>query len=44
MLVVMKPSATEAQVDAVVEKIRSLGLLPHAIPGAQRTAIGITGN
>jgi len=40
MLVVMKPSATEAQVDAVVEKIRSLGLLPHAIPGAQRTAIG----
>jgi 3-deoxy-7-phosphoheptulonate synthase len=28
----------------VVEKIRSLGLLPHAIPGAQRTAIGITGN
>src|SRR5512136_2107556 len=44
MLVVMKPSATEAQVDAVVEKIRSLGLLAHAIPGAQRTAIGITGN
>jgi 3-deoxy-7-phosphoheptulonate synthase len=44
MLVVMKPSATEAQVDAVVEKIRSLGLVPHAIPGAQRTAIGITGN
>jgi len=44
MLVVMKPSATEAQVDAVVEKIRALGLVPHAIPGAQRTAIGITGN
>jgi 3-deoxy-7-phosphoheptulonate synthase len=44
MLVVMKPNATEAQVDAVVEKIRSLGLVPHAIPGAQRTAIGITGN
>jgi 3-deoxy-7-phosphoheptulonate synthase len=44
MLVVMKPNATEAQVDAVVEKIRSLGLQAHAIPGAQRTAIGITGN
>ena len=44
MLVVMKPNATESQVAAVVEKIRSLGLLPHAIPGAQRTAIGITGN
>ena len=44
MLVVMKPNATEAQVDAVVEKIRSLGFSPHAIPGAQRTAIGVTGN
>jgi 3-deoxy-7-phosphoheptulonate synthase len=44
MLVVMKPNATVAQVDAVIEKIRSLGLHPHAIPGAQRTAIGITGN
>jgi 3-deoxy-7-phosphoheptulonate synthase len=44
MLVVMKPHATEAQVAAVVEKIRSLGLTPHPIPGAQRVAIGITGN
>jgi 3-deoxy-7-phosphoheptulonate synthase len=44
VLVVMKPNATEAQIEAVVEKIRSLGLTPHAIPGAQRVAIGITGN
>jgi 3-deoxy-7-phosphoheptulonate synthase len=44
MLVVMKPHATQADVDAVVEKIRSLGLTPHTIPGAQRVAIGITGN
>jgi len=44
MLVVMKQHATEGQVEAVVEKIRSLGLTPHAIPGAQRVAIGITGN
>jgi len=44
MLIVMRPSATPAQVDAVVEKIRALGLTPHAIPGAQRVAIGITGN
>ena len=28
----------------VAERIRSLGLTAHAIPGAQRTAIGITGN
>jgi 3-deoxy-7-phosphoheptulonate synthase len=44
MLVVMKPHATQAEVDAVADKIRSLGLTPHAIPGAQRVAIGITGN
>ena len=44
MLVVMKPNATQAEIDAVAERIRSLGLTPHAIPGAQRTAIGITGN
>jgi 3-deoxy-7-phosphoheptulonate synthase len=44
MLVVMKPQAGTAEIDAVLEKIRGLGLTPHAIPGAQRTAIGITGN
>ena len=44
MLVVMKPHATAEQVDAVVEKIRALGLTAHPIPGAQRVAIGITGN
>ncbi len=44
MLVVMKPHASQAEIEAVVEKIRDLGLTPHAIPGAQRVAIGITGN
>jgi len=44
MLVVMKAHATEEQVRAVCEKIESLGYRAHAIPGAQRTAIGITGN
>ncbi|MFL5300022.1 MAG: 3-deoxy-7-phosphoheptulonate synthase [Anaeromyxobacteraceae bacterium] len=44
MLVVMKPHATPAEIEAVTEKIRSLGLTPNAIPGAQRIAIGITGN
>jgi 3-deoxy-7-phosphoheptulonate synthase len=40
----MKAHATEEQVRAVCEKIESLGFRAHAIPGAQRTAIGITGN
>ncbi len=44
MLIVMKPHATKAEIDAVVERIRSLGLVAHPIPGAQRVAIGITGN
>ena len=43
MLIVMKQGASEAEVEAVAERIRSLGLTAHAIPGAQRTAIGITG-
>jgi 3-deoxy-7-phosphoheptulonate synthase len=44
MLIVMRQDATAADVEGVVERIRSLGLTAHAIPGAQRTAIGITGN
>ena len=44
MLVVMKPHAAQAEIDAVVEKIRTMGLAAHPIPGAERVAIGITGN
>lgn len=44
MLVVMQAQATEEQVRAVCEKIEAHGLRAHSIPGAQRTAIGITGN
>jgi 3-deoxy-7-phosphoheptulonate synthase len=44
MLVVMQAHATEAQVRQVCERIESLGLRAHPIPGAMRTAIGITGN
>ena len=44
MLVVMQAQATEEQVRAVCQKIESLGYRAHPMPGAQRTAIGITGN
>jgi 3-deoxy-7-phosphoheptulonate synthase len=44
MLVVMQANATEEQVRAVCQKIEKLGYRAHSIPGAQRTAIGITGN
>jgi len=44
MLVVMKAHATPEQVSAVCDKIEALGYRAHSIPGAERTAIGITGN
>jgi 3-deoxy-7-phosphoheptulonate synthase len=44
MLVVMRAHATADEVRAVCEKIEALGYRAHSIPGAERTAIGITGN
>jgi 3-deoxy-7-phosphoheptulonate synthase len=44
MLVVMQAHATDEQVRAVCARIEKAGFRAHAIPGAQRTAIGITGN
>jgi 3-deoxy-7-phosphoheptulonate synthase len=44
MLIVMKPRATASEIEAVVDVITAIGLRPHSMPGATRTAIGITGN
>ncbi|MDQ2867769.1 MAG: 3-deoxy-7-phosphoheptulonate synthase [Verrucomicrobiota bacterium] len=44
MLIVMTASATEAEIASVVRVIETLGLRAHPMPGATRTAIGITGN
>ena len=44
MLVVMQAHATEEQIRAVCQKIELMGYRPHAMPGATRTAIGVTGN
>jgi 3-deoxy-7-phosphoheptulonate synthase len=44
MLVVMHGNATPDDVERVVAEIRQMGLTPHPMPGATRTAIGITGN
>jgi 3-deoxy-7-phosphoheptulonate synthase len=40
----MKHDATEAQIEAVLRVIEELGFKGHPMPGATRTAIGITGN
>ncbi len=44
MLVVMKSHASPEQIELVLAAIRRLHLTPHPLPGATRTAIGITGN
>jgi 3-deoxy-7-phosphoheptulonate synthase len=44
MLVVMDKHAKPADVEQVAAAIRRMGLTPHPMPGATRTAIGITGN
>ena len=44
MLVVMHGHSTPDQIDRVLATIREMGLTPHPMPGATRTAIGITGN
>jgi 3-deoxy-7-phosphoheptulonate synthase len=44
MLVVMHSHATPHQIEQALEAIRRMNLTAHPMPGATRTAIGITGN
>ena len=44
MLIVMKTDATERDIEAVVRVITEMGFRAHPMPGATRTAIGVTGN
>jgi len=44
MMIVMKETATEAEVDAVVEKIERAGALAHRSKGARVTVIGAIGD
>jgi 3-deoxy-7-phosphoheptulonate synthase len=44
MLIVMKSGAGEREIAEVVRVIEHLGYRSHVMPGATRTAIGITGN
>jgi 3-deoxy-7-phosphoheptulonate synthase len=44
MLVVMDAGARPEQIEVVVRHIEKMGLKAHPIPGANRTAIGITGS
>src|ERR1700716_4089163 len=44
MLIVMQVNATEREIADVVKVVNEMGLRAHPLPGATRTAIGITGN
>ena len=44
MLVVMEQNATPEMIKRVCEEIEQMGYRAHSVPGAHRTAIGITGN
>src|ERR1700704_3529048 len=44
MLIVMNANAPQGDIDGVVRVIEALGFRAHVMPGATRTAIGVTGN
>jgi 3-deoxy-7-phosphoheptulonate synthase len=44
MLIVMNANASEAEIKNAVRVVESLGFRAHVMPGATRTAIGVTGN
>ncbi|PLX90157.1 MAG: 3-deoxy-7-phosphoheptulonate synthase [Desulfuromonas sp.] len=44
MLIVMHHSASQKEVDAVIEAVKTMGLRAEPIPGSLRTAIGVLGN
>ena len=44
MRVEMEANATRQMVEKVCTEIEKMGHTAHAMPGAQRTAIGVTGN
>src|SRR5437868_9731873 len=43
MIVVMKPDATQHQIDHVIERIEQLGLRSHVIVGTERTVVAALG-
>ena len=44
MLIVMNANATQGEIDNAIGVVESLGFRAHVMPGATRTAIGVTGN
>ncbi len=43
MIIVLRPNATEKQINHIVEKVKKLGLKPMISKGTERTIIGVIG-
>jgi 3-deoxy-7-phosphoheptulonate synthase len=43
MIIVLRPDATEEQINHIIEKVQRLGLRPHVSKGTERTIIGVIG-
>ena len=44
MIIVLKPNATQQEIDHVLDRVRELGLKPHVSQGEHRTIIGVIGD
>jgi len=43
MIIVLKPEASEQEINHIIEKVKKLGLTPHLSKGTERTIIGVIG-
>jgi 3-deoxy-7-phosphoheptulonate synthase len=43
MIIVLRPDATEEQINHIIDKVQKLGLKPHVSKGVERTIIGVIG-
>ncbi|MFA5005014.1 MAG: 3-deoxy-7-phosphoheptulonate synthase [Candidatus Omnitrophota bacterium] len=43
MIIVLKPSATEQEINHIIDKVKQLGLTAHLSKGTERTIIGVIG-
>lgn len=44
MIIVLRPEATDADLDRLIERIEKVGLTPHVSRGEQRTIVGVIGD
>jgi 3-deoxy-7-phosphoheptulonate synthase len=44
MIVVMKPGATQQQIQHLLQRVRDMGLTPHVIQGDERTVVACVGD